>query len=221
MFGDLVWIEAHAEAGCGRKGQHALGIQAPAADSDGVDERRPGQVFHQVGGRIESPSRVDTRRAVGGIIGSIMPTPRPFVQAACVCEKVLIEPDNVASLIRIVDTYTLRLPDETPVLPGVLGLDLSAFVSLKSGDVVGQFEIGLQLTDPEGSKQPIRKWPVILNGGEHGANLRLNFVLANPKHGLYWFDVLWNDEALTRIPFRIKFELRSDQTAKSNGREKQ
>lgn len=147
--------------------------------------------------------------------------PKPLVQAACICENVLIEPDGVASLIRLVDTYTLQLPDpnELPLLPGVLGLQLAAFVALKSGDVVGEFEIELQLTDPDGKRQAIRKWPVVMNGGEHGATLRLKFALGNPKQGLYWFDVLWNDEALTRIPFRIKFAKQLDDSAESTGGE--
>lgn len=33
-----------------------------------------------------------------------MPSPKPFVQVACVCEKVLRESDSVPSLIRILDT---------------------------------------------------------------------------------------------------------------------
>ena len=48
-------------------------------------------------------------------------------------------------------------------------------------------------------------WPVVLNGGEHGANLRVQFRLLAPKIGLYWFDVLWGDEPLTRIPFRLEY----------------
>lgn len=133
-----------------------------------------------------------------------MPSAKPLVQVACVCERVLIEPDNVPSLIRIVDTYHLQIPRDKPV-PADLAADLTAFVSVKSGAAVGQFEIGLRLKDPEGTVAPARTWPVVLNGGEHGANLRINFALVAPKMGLYWFDVLWGDEVLTSIPFRLKY----------------
>jgi hypothetical protein len=128
---------------------------------------------------------------------------KPFVQIACVCEKVLIEPDNVASLIRVVDTYALALP--TPELPaGVQIAFLIAFISLKSGDVVGEFEVGLRLNHPDGKDYPIRRWPVEFRGGESGVNLKIAFSLPDAKFGLYWFDVLWGDEVLTRIPFRLK-----------------
>lgn len=134
------------------------------------------------------------------------PSPKPWVQAACICEKVLVEQDRVASLIRVVDTYTLSVPESIPDgwKPKT---DLTAFVALKSGDAEGQFEVGLRLVDPNGKASPIRKWPIELRGGEHGANLKVEFNLLEPVMGLYWFDVLWTDgELLTRIPFRLKPE---------------
>jgi hypothetical protein len=141
---------------------------------------------------------------------------KPWVQAACICEHVLIEPDNVSSLIRVVDTYTLPFaPDAPPVNvpPGVpLVVQLTAFISLKSGDVVGDFEVGLRLTEPDETEQPVRKWPVELRGGEHGATLKIVFALGKPKLGLYWFDVLWEDDVLTRIPFRLKAAPSSEST---------
>ncbi len=135
-----------------------------------------------------------------------MSKPKPWVQIACVCENVLIEPDNVASLIRVVDTYTLPFaPDAPPIaVPVGVGMQLTAFISLKSGDVIGDFEVGLRLKTPDEDEQPVRRWPIELRGGEHGANLKITFGIQKPKLGLYWFDVLWGDDVLTRIPFRLK-----------------
>ncbi len=135
-----------------------------------------------------------------------MSSPKPLVQAACICEKVLVEADNVPSLIRVVDTYTLPLaPEEARSLGGDVpyGVNLTVFVSLKSGEVVGNFAVGLRLIGPDDMEQPVRQWPVELRGGEHGANLKIMFALQKPKLGLYWFDVLWDGEVLTRIPFRL------------------
>jgi hypothetical protein len=134
-----------------------------------------------------------------------MTAPKPWVQIACVCEKVLMEPDNVPSLIRVVDTYTLVMPPEPPQPKVKAGVELTAFVALKSGEVVGEFEIGLRLTGPaDDAPPPMRMWPVEFRGGEAGVNLKIAFVLQEPKLGLYWFDVLWADDVLTRIPFRLK-----------------
>ena len=89
-----------------------------------------------------------------------MANPKPFVQAACICEKVLVEPDKVASLIRVVDTYFLERPKE-PLPPNVEArLDLTIFVSLKSGDVTGYGrvvavqDIGIRAADGR-DEQPI------------------------------------------------------------------
>jgi hypothetical protein len=130
--------------------------------------------------------------------------PKPLVQVACICEKVLIEPDNVPSLIRVVDTYTLELPGSEPPAGFRFGVNLTVFVSLKSGDVVGEFEVGLRLTAPDSTEHPVRTWPVEFRGDEHGANLTIAFSLQEPKFGLYWFDVLWGDDVLTKIPLRLK-----------------
>lgn len=141
------------------------------------------------------------------IVYADMANTKPYVAVACVCEKVLLESDGVASLIRVVDTYHLQMPETAPELPTNVKavVELTAFVSVKSGDVIGQHEIGLVLRMPDGKSTPRQKWPVVLNGGEHGANLKMDFRLPQPPQlGLYWFDVLWADDILTSIPFRLK-----------------
>src|SRR5688572_16635887 len=107
-----------------------------------------------------------------------MPNARPFVAAACICEKVLQDADGVASLIRIVDTYRLGFPD-APIPPGTrVALDLQLYVSIKSGDVTGQHELGLLLRQPNGKSPDPRRWPIVLNGGEHGTTVTISFQLA-------------------------------------------
>lgn len=131
-----------------------------------------------------------------------MPAPKPLVQVACICEKVLTETDNVPSLIRIVDTYNLRIPDGGRIED--VGVELTAYIALKSGDVTGEHSVGLRLVPPGDERPHIRTWPVVFRGGEHGTNMKIQFVIPRPGEGLYWFDVLWGDEMLTRIPFRLK-----------------
>lgn len=130
------------------------------------------------------------------------------MQVACICEKVLREPDSVPSLIRIVDTYMVEpLPAELP--PSVKpALPLTIFVGLKSGEVLGEHTIGLRLTKPDGSLGPIREWPMMFERGEgeHGVNLQIGFALQVEDFGVYWFDVLWAGEVLTRIPLRVKLK---------------
>jgi hypothetical protein len=141
-------------------------------------------------------------------------TPKPFVQIACACEKVLHERDNVASLIRVVDTYTLDAPKALP--PGIKAvIALTLFVSLKAGDVVGEHEIGLSLTKPDGTVSAVGSRSLRFGGGETGVNLQVGFEMESPALGLYWFDVLWGEEVLTRIPLRLKPKISGEPSPES------
>ncbi len=139
-----------------------------------------------------------------------MPNSKPYVAVACICERVLKEPDGVASIIRIVDTYHLMLPDDTSSGAFPLSLTLTIFVSLKSGDVTGQHEIAIVLRQPNGKSQPAQKSLVDLRGEENGVNVEIQFTLVGPaagkppEFGLYWFDVLWGNDVLTSIPLRLR-----------------
>ena len=138
-----------------------------------------------------------------------MPNTKPLVAAACACDKVLVERDNTATLIRIVDTYTFPTPTTAIPPSSRPAVSFTLFISLKSGDLTGQHEVGLLLRQPNGKSPPAQRWPVVLNGGEHGVNLTVDFTLAGepgamPEMGLYWFDVLWGTDVLTSIPVRLK-----------------
>jgi hypothetical protein len=147
----------------------------------------------------------------------------PFVAAAFICEKVLDEKDGVLTAVRIVDTYTIKaieIPtagssakgaarNETPVaVEGPKVIDVNALIGVKSGNVTGEHDVTIVARDPDGKKAPMPEGRrVALNGGEHGANFVVRFLMpGNAKPGLYWFDVLWDGELLTSIPLRLKRE---------------
>ncbi len=135
-----------------------------------------------------------------------MANTKPLVTAACVCEKVLQEKDNVPSIIRIVDTFFIQVPPEDFPKGVQPQLAMTAFVYLRAGDLKGSFEIGLVLRSPSGKTTPVQKWPVVFQAGnEEGANLTIAFGIAKPElEGGYWFDVLWKDQVLTSIPFKVR-----------------
>ena len=140
---------------------------------------------------------------------------KPFVQIACICEKALLEADGVPSLIRIVDTFTLTHPTHPPAGLSVEAmLPLTIFISLKSGQVKGEHTIGLRINQPDGNAGPLRQWKIDFMGGEHGANARIEFALTAPMSGLYWFDVLWGEEVLTRMPLRLNIREEESTDAK-------
>ena len=134
-----------------------------------------------------------------------MAKPKPLVQVATICENVLTEPDKVSSVIRIVDTMYLSLPEGLQLPEGEVGaVQLKVFVSIKSGDVTGEFDIPVILRSPSGKKVELpNKWHVSLHGGENGSTLKIEFILPVKEFGLYWFDVMWEGEALTSLPLKL------------------
>lgn len=135
-----------------------------------------------------------------------MQNSKPLVQAATLCDTVLAEPDKVASIIRLIDTVYLTLPPGAEPAEGEVGaVPLRIFVSLKAGAVRGEFDVELILRTPSG-KQAImpQKWHVAFQGDETtGAHLTINFLLPVREFGLYWYDVVWEGEVLTSIPFKL------------------
>ena len=134
-----------------------------------------------------------------------MAKPKPYVQVATLCENVLTEPDKVSSVIRIVDTMYLSLPEGLQLDPNEVGaVMLKAFISLKSGDVRGEYDIPIVFRAPSGKKAELpTKWHVSFLGGESGATLTVNFTLPVKEFGLYWFDVMWEGEVLTSFPVKL------------------
>jgi hypothetical protein len=135
-----------------------------------------------------------------------MANTKPFVAVACFCENLLEESDGVLSAIRIVDTYHVQVPPNLPenTLPVI---EMKGLVSLKSGDLTGSYTVGLVMENSLGQRtqlSPEGGWPVVFNGGEHGVTLKIRFPLGVKNLGLCWFDVLFGDEVLTRIPLRLR-----------------
>lgn len=140
-----------------------------------------------------------------------MPNDKPYVAVATFCEKVLREADGVMSAIRIVDTFTVESVTEAPVdvIPLV---PVTGMIALKSGDLVGKYVLGLVLENTKGERTTISPeggWPVVFGGGEHGIQLQFEFLVAVQNFGLVWFDVMFGDEVLTRMPVRLKAQEQS------------
>jgi hypothetical protein len=138
-----------------------------------------------------------------------MANTKPFVAVACFCENVLEEKDGVLSAIRIVDTYFIPpLPKGVEPPGGLHGvIALNGLITIKSGDVTGRGMLRLVMHKSTGEQStlgPPEGWPMVLDGGEHGASLKIQMPLGVKNFGLIWVDVLWNDELLTRIPLKLR-----------------
>ena len=134
----------------------------------------------------------------------------PHLSVAVLCERVLEEKDGVLSLIRIVDRITNAAtgpdaPDEMPPAP----INLTAVLSFKSGKARGSYTVKLRPEDPSGTQLPALDMPIHFEGeGDRGSNLVVNFNFVAEMAGLYWIDVLFEDDLITRMPLRVIYQPR-------------
>lgn len=134
--------------------------------------------------------------------------PLPYVTAALLCEKVLIEKNESISIVRIADKIQYRV-DIPKTLPQDLMKDVrpmvnvEGLVSIKSGDVTGDHKISVVAERPDGDRKTVFEKVFDFQGKDHGQNIILNMGIGIKDDGIYWFDVLFDDEVLTRVPLVI------------------
>lgn len=130
----------------------------------------------------------------------------PFLGIAVFCEMVLNEKDNVQSVIRIIDRYTIKAAPNSPAIMPPTPIPLRALIMLKAGAAKGKHTVTLQPRTPSGGLLPKAGLPVLFEGEDRGVSLDLRMGFEASEEGLYWFDVFLNEKRMTSIPFRILYE---------------
>lgn len=132
----------------------------------------------------------------------------PFVNVAVLCERVLREEDNVLSLIRLFGRYNVtatgpgapeQMPPQTVMLTMVLGF--------ASGAARGRSTVRIDTYAPSGLRTgQAPPMSVLFESEDRGANVILNVQFVADAEGVYWFEVLVDEQALTRIPLRVIYQ---------------
>lgn len=126
----------------------------------------------------------------------------PYVAMACFCERVLVEQDGTLSAIRIVDRVAVS---KDAALPANAAQGIYILISLKSGDFKGSGEVYLQIYSP--SEKPLgftgERVKLDLRGEDNGHNVIIQTGVPLDEEGVYWFDVMFNDRLLTRMPVSV------------------
>lgn len=129
----------------------------------------------------------------------------PYLQAAMLCEQVLLETDGIKSAIRIIDRVTRTSvgtdpPREMEPFPESYKL----LLKLKSGEARGLMPLELRLERPDGTATaPVEQTVYFEGDDDRGvdivADMRIEFTVA----GLYWIDVRLEGIRITRVPLRV------------------
>lgn len=132
----------------------------------------------------------------------------PYLQIAVFCDRVLHEQDGVLSLIRVIDRVTHTVGGKSPPKEmAPFDYPMVAVLSLKPGKATGRHEVRIEIELPDGIRDPATIPPltVHLEGGDRGANLVMNIRMRFKLEGLYWFHVYFDNEFLTKMPFRVLY----------------
>jgi hypothetical protein len=128
----------------------------------------------------------------------------PHLNVALICERVLQEQDGALSAIRIIDrVWFVADADGTPLQPQQ---PITLLLSWKSGDARGRYSVRVVLEKPSGEQVPVLQAPIHLEGEERGANMVLNTALEADQEGVYWYDVYFEEDRVTRIPLRATYQ---------------
>jgi len=128
----------------------------------------------------------------------------PYLQMAVFCDRVLREVDGVASIIRVVDRWTVNGVTES--MP-VTVIPTNLVIMLKSGDYRGSALVTISPESPSGMKMPQVPIQMHLEGdNDRGVTVVSPLGFPVQEEGLYWFDVAVNGQVLTRMPFRVVYQ---------------
>jgi hypothetical protein len=129
----------------------------------------------------------------------------PFLSLAVICERVLVEKDEVMSLIRIFDRWTVKGPFAK--MPPTL-VSLWLVVSLRSGLFRGSATVTIKPKSPSGTDLPVSQVSAQFpsdKGDEQGTNLLANLGIMAEEEGIYWFEILLDNKPITRVPLKLVY----------------
>jgi hypothetical protein len=128
----------------------------------------------------------------------------PYIQAALLCEKILQEMNGSLSIINIADKLNYR----TQGFPEGFkpAINLTGLLALKSGPIVGDHTVKVVVENPRGERKEIFSKAFNFLGKDHGQNVILNLTLGIAQDGIYWFDVFFEEDLLTRISLIVAQE---------------
>lgn len=141
-----------------------------------------------------------------------------YLHFAVVCERVLREPDEVLSFIRVIDQITvsvvtpagLSLPPNLQLTPPA---PLTFAVGFKSAGYVGPVPVKLRVESPSGATLP--EFEVMPQIADETGGLNLIFPMQLPvkDEGVYWFVVEVSGDVVTRVPLRVSKQVVQQQAA--------
>ena len=129
----------------------------------------------------------------------------PYIAAAFLCEKVLRESDGVNSFIRVVDRLIVNVGGSQDQ-PTSVKSNLVLVLMFKSGTARQKMSITIRPTSPTGKVLGKVQVSQLFEGEDRGVNIFTELKMDLAEEGVYWIDVLLEEELVTRIPLRLLYQ---------------
>ncbi len=131
----------------------------------------------------------------------------PYLSAAMLCEKVLVEQDTVKSAIRIIDRINRTATGPEPPSEMVpFDYELQLLLKFKAGRARGVHTVKIQCAKPSGELLPEVFNSVVFEGEEdRGVDVIGMMQFRFDQTGIYWIHIYLNDVQITQIPLRVTY----------------
>lgn len=143
----------------------------------------------------------------------------PYLSAAFLCEKILVEQDGVKSAIRIIDrvTHTVSAPSPPETMPP-FNYDICLFLRFKSGWARGPLPLRITLVKPSGDSPAPMHQTIHFEGEEdRGVDIVVNMRITLEMTGIYWFMIDLDNVRITQVPMRLVYVPQITQTGGGTG----
>lgn len=127
----------------------------------------------------------------------------PRVRIATLCEQVLIEKDEVVSVIRVIDRVNLSA--KPAVMPETV-VHPTYCVSLVDLTADTEYKFELCLETPNGERKSLMMWPARVANSAMNALLVLRLNLTVRQHGRHWIVLLIEGQEITRTQLVVHYE---------------
>ncbi len=136
--------------------------------------------------------------------------PQPYVVAAFLCERVLIEVDGSLSAIRLADRFTVGVPLDAPMPSRDTPVPINpTFVLVLRGEQLATYTARAVLVAPDGREtQAFPPTPMTVQSPDQGANIAAVLFILVGLEGQYWLRLYIDDREITRVPLLVVFDRR-------------
>ena len=130
----------------------------------------------------------------------------PYLKLGVICEYALQEKDNVLSIIRIVDRFTITISGKEPPDQLPEGAKIITLVMCWAGGL-GTHEASFKIQSPGGDvQQSAQTWSFHLDSLNQSHNMIIRLPVRLKKEGIYWINFILNGEEKSRIPFQVLYK---------------